>query len=94
MKLTDLDPDFISNSAGERIGIGFLCPACREQKIYVPFNDKSAALNWKQTGDTFDTLTLKPSVDARHVNFKDSAPHDLRECRWHGFITNGEVTTC
>jgi hypothetical protein len=35
---------------------------------------------WQRTGDTFDTLTLTPSVDA------SASGH------WHGFITNGDVT--
>jgi hypothetical protein len=35
---------------------------------------------WQRTGDTFETLTLTPSVDA------SSTGH------WHGFITGGEVT--
>lgn len=35
---------------------------------------------WQRTGETFDTLTLTPSVDA--------SAHG----HWHGFITNGDVT--
>jgi hypothetical protein len=35
---------------------------------------------WHREGDTFETLTLSPSVDA------SSDGH------WHGFIRNGEVT--
>ena len=34
---------------------------------------------WQRTGDTFETLTLSPSIDA------SSDGH------WHGFITNGEI---
>ena len=34
---------------------------------------------WTRTGDTFETLTLSPSVDA------SSDGH------WHGFIRNGEI---
>ena len=34
---------------------------------------------WQRTGDTFDTLTLAPSIDA------SSDGH------WHGHIENGEV---
>ncbi len=34
---------------------------------------------WKRTGETFETLTLSPSVDA------SASGH------WHGHITNGEV---
>ena len=35
---------------------------------------------WERSGDTFDTLTLSPSVDA--------SAHG----HWHGFIRGGEVT--
>jgi hypothetical protein len=37
-------------------------------------------LRWQRTGDTFETISLSPSVDV-----SDSG-------HWHGFITNGEVT--
>lgn len=32
---------------------------------------------WRRTGETFDTLTLTPSIDAAN--------------HWHGFITDGEI---
>lgn len=35
---------------------------------------------WHREGDSFETLTLTPSVDASHFG------------HWHGFITNGDVT--
>lgn len=34
---------------------------------------------WHRTGDTFETLTLTPSIDASAYG------------HWHGFITRGEV---
>lgn len=34
---------------------------------------------WHRTGETFDTLSLTPSVDCSHWG------------HWHGFITNGEA---
>ena len=36
-------------------------------------------IHWQRAGDTFDTLTLSPSVDA------SASGH------WHGFIVNGEI---
>ena len=39
--------------------------------------------NWQRTGDTFESLTLTPSILRRR---------DRGGCGWHGFITNGEVT--
>ncbi len=35
---------------------------------------------WHRQGDTFETLSLSPSID--------TSEHG----HWHGFITNGEVT--
>jgi hypothetical protein len=35
---------------------------------------------WNRTGDTFETMTLTPSIDGSGVG------------HWHGFITNGEVS--
>lgn len=36
-------------------------------------------IHWQRSGDTFETLTLSPSIDASRAG------------HWHGFITNGEV---
>jgi hypothetical protein len=41
---------------------------------------KSSHLMWARQGETFETLTLVPSVNAEVVG------------HWHGSITNGEVT--
>lgn len=35
---------------------------------------------WQRTGETFETLTLTPSIDVS------------KSGHWHGFVTNGEVT--
>lgn len=40
---------------------------------------------WNRTGNTIETLTLSPSIDASgqdHVTHKG----------WHGHVTNGEIT--
>ena len=78
------------------IGIAFNCPVCGKRLAvrFRPAIDKHGlkerwgwpndmvgdGIAWQRTGDTFDTLTLQPSI-----NFM---PHD-----WHGDITNGELTT-
>lgn len=36
---------------------------------------------WQRTGDTFETISLSPSVDASESG------------HWHGFITNGAAST-
>jgi hypothetical protein len=103
MKLNELNPVFlqtggpgVTDASGCGIpvtlgvGVAFDCPcgdASEDHRCYVPFanpigpgphvNDRG----WRRTGDTFDTLTLTPSVLR------------IGGCRWHGFITDGEVRT-
>ena len=101
MKLIDLDPHWVGaggegisdangNPVPARHGVGmtFDCPCGCKTRTYVPFenpldggpaHDKRPA--WKRSGETFETLTLTPSI--------------LRteDCRWHGFVTNGEIRT-
>lgn len=55
--------------------------------ISVPFKTGTDGLpyrddGWDRSGDTFDSLTLAPSVQA--YGFK-------RELHWHGFIRSGEA---
>lgn len=80
-----------------RQGVGILldcpCGTCDEfHQLYVPFAnplDGGPPLQtgknngWQRTGDTFETLTLTPSI-------LRTRPHG---CGWHGFITNGDVLT-
>lgn len=78
-------------------GITFDCPHCRTQRLGVnfhpPIDPKNwigrgttwahAALEWKREGDTFDNLTLSPSIDANsRIDFHN---------HWHGFIDKGEI---
>lgn len=79
-----------------RTGVGILldcpCGKCLEehQRLYVPFDvalDGTTGTDrgWHRVGDTFETLTLTPSILRN--------PH-RGGCGWHGFITNGEVISC
>ena len=92
MRLSELNPQFLDVHGGARGGgVAFDCP-CGDHdeahRCYVPF---AVALDgtpgshgekgWGRTGDTFETLTLTPSIQR------------LEDCRWHGFITDGEVRT-
>lgn len=43
----------------------------------LPTDD--ATTLWQRTGETFETLTLSPSIDASHFG------------HWHGFIRNGVI---
>jgi hypothetical protein len=49
-----------------------------------PAHDSRPGAQWQRTGDTFETITLRPSI-------LSTPPHG---CGWHGYVTAGEVTTC
>lgn len=69
------------------MAVSFDCPHCRQTRIAVWFANPIDGLIptddaehlWQRTGETFDTLTLTPSVDASSVG------------HWHGFISAGEI---
>lgn len=68
------------------MGLSFECPHCREVRLAVfyanPIDGKPPSpdhLLWQRTGDTYETMTLSPSIDA------SASGH------WHGHIQNGEV---
>jgi len=78
-------------------GVSFDCPHCKTQRLAVKFTPPIDRhdwggkqiefpiypLQWKRVGDTFETLTLSPSVDASsRIDFQN---------HWHGHIQNGEV---
>lgn len=93
-RLDDLDPRFISNASGQRIGLTFKCPGCPDPDHRVavnvdpPFDPGPTPEHaWKRTGDTFDALTLRPSV----LHWRISETGQKAEC-WHGFVTAGAAT--
>lgn len=77
----------------ERSGLGLICdcPCGCGELLAVPFRnpidggpmetDASGRATWQRTGETFENLSLSPSI--------------LRVggCGWHGFIENGQVRT-
>lgn len=87
------------DSLADANGIFLLCPACFAKNggpvgthgLIVTFRDRGvpdhlgsrgtsgAASRWAVTGASLADLTLRPSIDVG--------------C-WHGFVTNGEVTSC
>ena len=90
--------------AEERFGVGvmFDCPCGCKDRIFVGFDlplDGKGPWNndrycWKRTGDSFENLTLTPSIlRTKSYTDKDGVVHDFNNCGWHGFITNGEVMT-
>jgi Family of unknown function (DUF6527) len=94
MKLTELDPRWSASGHGRMgQGIVFLCPKCKDHFLAVwfanPVDGKepfvrpglAAEHRWTRVGDDFETLTLTPSISV------------VAGCKWHGFITNGDVKT-
>ena len=75
--------------AREGIGLMCLCPCGCGVNLYVPFANpldggppgNTQRPGWARTGDTFDTLTLAPSIFRNHPE----------SCGWHGWIRNGEI---
>ena len=84
------------NPVPERHGIGitFDCPCGCDVWGHVSFSNpldggapriSPGEPTWTRTGDTFETLTLSPSI----LRSKDKGG-----CGWHGWIKNGVVTGC
>jgi hypothetical protein len=104
MKLTDLNPVWLSHGGEgvlsygkpvplrERIGISFDCPCGCEHPVSVTFANPVDGLgpirpepypSWTRSGETFEDLTLSPSIQREYP----------ARC-WHGFVTDGQITTC
>lgn len=71
----------------EKIGLICDCPKCGEDHpLFVPFANPldggppTHPVAWRRSGDTFETLTLTPSILRK-------------DCGWHGFIRNGLIVT-
>lgn len=74
-----------------RLAVFFDVPICGNAAVDLKQVHRSQALDghledhhigrilWHREGESFDTLTLTPSVDASHFG------------HWHGFVTNGEI---
>ncbi len=76
---------FNSPTTGKRLGVLFGNPIDRDgwmPKIGNPMDVPGffpESKRWQRTGETFETLTLSPSIDCSQHG------------EWHGSITNGEV---
>lgn len=83
-------PDGAPVPSREGVGLVLDCPCGCGQRLSVLFAnplDGGAPWGsqplWSRSGDTIDTLTLRPSILVLSG-----------DCRWHGFITNGAVEGC
>lgn len=90
MKLADLNPNWVTtNSYRKGMGLRFNCPHCGEKMVVMFLNPidggnpdlfRTDNCKWTRMGETFDTLTLTPSIDIPN--------------HWHGNIINGEALVC
>lgn len=91
--------DSDGNPVPRREGCGLICDCpcgkCDPEdggQLFVPFANPldggpshDPRGGWQRTGETFETLTLTPSI------LRISSPSS---CGWHGWIRNGEVISC
>lgn len=77
------------------MGITFLCPVHFDHRLAVFFSNpldgkppvEGRSHLWRRSGDSFETLTLGPSIDAS----KHTHGHEVQTPCWHGFIQGGEI---
>ena len=99
MRLVELDPHWTCDTLGRHgQGISFECPVHRDHRLAVMFSNPVDGLPacgeskylWQRTGETWDDLTLGPSIDAS-ANMVCNKGTIQTPC-WHGLIKSGEVT--
>lgn len=115
-RLVDCNPRWVVVAGdGPQCGISFACPEghedCRHIIPFTPALDGSPTTSWytsgalwQRTGDTFETLTLSPSIRREPVyasvnvalaagcSAEDITPSLL--CAFHGFIRDGQIEFC
>lgn len=106
---------FTQHADGVAAGVHFDCPegheGCSHAIPFTPALDGTPAPGWQQngaiwqrTGDTFETLSLSPSI-RRIQRYADKAAAlaagcieqyitESLFCAFHGFVVNGEITFC
>jgi hypothetical protein len=117
MKLVDCDPKWVTNYHGKcgdsPDAIRFDCPEGHEDCIHIvpfmPALDGSmvamdAGRGWQRTGDTFESLTLSPSIrrvqryPSRAAALADGCHEDhlgdSLVCALHIFIKDGAIEFC
>ncbi len=70
---------------GQRLGVMFHPPIDKCGWVAKGVTIAHGKIEWARTGETFETLTLTPSINTAESRM-DFSNH------WHGFIKNGEVT--
>lgn len=113
-RLADCNPQWVENYHGTGIvdAVSFDCPEGHVECLHViPFTPAldgascaRAGAQWVRSGDTFETLTLSPSIARRpkYASREEALAagclpeyiDDSLLCAFHGFITNGAITFC
>ncbi|SRR6266568_3115101 len=99
MRLTELHPQWVDLGDFKQLGVIFDCPVHRTSGCIYPripayfANPPSGHAplpiheaddcRWQLTGDSFENMTLSPSILYPKPNYGPQ--------HWHGFISNGEV---
>ena len=81
VRLVDLDPQWVgAGGAGIHDRDGNPVPERHGVGLafYCPYAGEAT---WERTGETFAALTVRPSIQR------------VGGCRWHGFISNGEIAS-
>ena len=70
------------------VAVSFDCPCGCESRCMIEFDKPldggppHGEHYWNRTGDTFETLTLRPSIQR------------IGGCEWHGYLTAGVLKEC
>jgi Family of unknown function (DUF6527) len=97
MKLTDLEPRWWSfEPGGPRVGLTFLCPHCKTERVGVVFHHRGH--------EAIEDQYIKahsPGTDSDHIwTVEGDDFHNLtitpsidasKIVHWHGYVTNGEI---
>lgn len=114
-RLVDCNPHFVEAN-GVECAVYFECPEghddCKHVIPFTPALDGSATswhgqnggATWQRTGNTFETMTLSPSIlrRQRHANKEAALAAGCVEeyitetlfCALHIFIVSGEIQFC
>lgn len=88
MKLIALQPKWIEDPY-QIPHLDFLCPVCQNHTITIPVGLLPHPAAWHKTGDTFENLTIAPSIANEGHYTTDDGVHHV--CPSHFFIRNGEI---
>lgn len=87
-----LNPKLAALPDRRGLGVLFMCPIHEDCHVGVAFANPIDGFppmentkTWQRDGDTFETLTLSPSIKVLGGE---------GGCQWHGFIKAGLLQTC